>query len=103
MANVEIRKSKIHGKGVFASRDFKKGEVVINWSDSKTLTSEELEKLPHEYNKFIYFKGEKRILVTAPARYVNHSCDPNTFIKGFMGIAKRDIKMGGGITNSTES
>jgi len=37
MQDVIIKKSKIHGKGVFANRDFKKGEVVLEWDISKTI------------------------------------------------------------------
>ena len=37
-------------------------------------------------------------MVTPPARFVNHSCDPNTFLHNFCGIAKRDIKKGEEIT-----
>ena len=96
--DVIVKESGIQGKGVFATRDFKEGEIILDWSDSKVLNSQEIENLPKEYDKFIYYKGNERILVTSPARYVNHSCDPNTFINGFFGIAKRDIQKGEEIT-----
>jgi len=94
--DVIVRKSDIEGKGVFAARDFKKGEIVLDWSDSPILTSEQAE-VP-EGKKYIYYGKDKRILVKPPARFVNHSCDPNTFIRDFFGIAKRDIKKGEEIT-----
>ena len=31
MVDVAVKKSKIEGLGVFALRDFKKGEIVIKW------------------------------------------------------------------------
>jgi len=38
MADVIVKKSKIHGLGVFASRNFKKGEIIIKWDTSHKLT-----------------------------------------------------------------
>jgi len=35
MKSVVVKKSKISGKGVFASRDFKKGEIVLRWRPKK--------------------------------------------------------------------
>ncbi len=98
--NVIVKKSEIEGKGVFAIREFKKGEVVLNWDDSPILTSEHAEKVPEEDKKYIYYDGDKRVLVKPPARFVNHSCDPNTFIRNFCGIAKRNIRKGEEITEN---
>ncbi|MBI4164081.1 MAG: SET domain-containing protein, partial [Candidatus Aenigmarchaeota archaeon] len=92
--NVIVKGSEIDGKGVFAARDFKRGEVVLDWSDSPILTPEQAEKISEEDKKYIYYNGDKRVLVRPPARFVNHSCDPNTFIRDFFGIAKKDIKKG---------
>ena len=96
--NVIVKDSKIQGKGVFATRDFKKGEIVLDWSDSPILTQEQIDKVPEEEKKYIYYGWDKQVLVKSPARFVNHSCDPNTIIHNFYGIAKRDIKKGEEIT-----
>jgi hypothetical protein len=48
MQDVIIKKSKIHGKGVFANRDFKKGEAVMKWDISKTISKEQFEKLSEQ-------------------------------------------------------
>jgi len=93
-----VTESTIQGRGVFAARHFKKGEVVLDWSNSPTITPKQVKNLPRENKKFVYYQGDQCILVTVPARYVNHSCNPNTFIQGFFGIAKRDIKQGEEIT-----
>src|SRR3989344_8142373 len=100
MQNVAVRKSKIHGKGVFALKGFKKGEIVLDWSGSPELTPEQTNRVPKEDKKYIYYGKDKRVLVKPPARYVNHSCDPNTFIRGFCGIAKTNIKKGEEITEN---
>src|SRR3989338_10093049 len=94
--DVIVRKSDIEGKGVFATRNFKKGETVLDWSDSPILTSQA--EVLEEDKKYIYYDKDKRVLVKPPAMYVNNSCDPNTFIRDFFGIAKRDIKKGEEIT-----
>jgi SET domain-containing protein len=97
-ADVVVKKSKIEGKGVFAARDFKKGEVVVCWDISKELSKEEAERVPDEEKRYVDFFSGKYILQSPPARYVNHSCEPNTFVKDFCDVAARDIRMGEEIT-----
>jgi SET domain-containing protein len=93
-----IKASKIDGKGVFATRDFKKGEVVIRWDTSHTLTPEDIEKLPTSEKLFATYFSGRHILMQSPERYVNHSCDANTHSVNFCDVATRDIKKGEEIT-----
>ena len=93
-----VKKSRIEGKGVFASRDFKKGEVVIKWDISHELRPEELKGLPEKEKRYVTNIGGKIILMQPPARYVNHSCDANTHAHNFCDVATRDIKKGEEIT-----
>lgn len=96
--DVVVKKSGIDGKGVFACRDFRKGEVVVKWDVSRELTLEEVEALPEAERKYVeHFKG-KHILMQGPARFVNHSCNANTLAKDFCDVAIRDIKKGEEIT-----
>jgi len=97
-ADVVVKKSKIEGKGVFAARDFKKGDIVVRWDASKELSKEEAENWPENEKKFIAFFGGKYFLQQPPARFVNHSCEPNTFARGFCDVAARDIRKGEEIT-----
>lgn len=99
MAEVIVKRSKIEGLGVFALRNFKKGETVIKWDTSNQLTSEEVKSLPESEKKYISFLDGKNILMQPPARYVNHSCDANTEVDNFCDVAKRDIKKGEEITS----
>ncbi len=98
--DIIIKDSKIEGKGIFANRDFKKGEVVIKWDTSVVLTKEEVKKLPEKEKKYISpFQG-KFLLQQPPARYVNHSCDPNTkVVNDSSDVAIVDIKKGEEITS----
>jgi SET domain-containing protein len=92
-----IRKSEIEGRGVFAGKDIQKGEIVIRWN-CKELTSEEAKILPETEKKYLTFVDKKYYLMLPPARYVNHSCNPNTFVKDFCDVAKRNIQNGEEIT-----
>ncbi len=80
MEEIKIKNSKIHGKGMFANRDFKKGEIVTKHF-FKYLTKEEYSQLSNEEKVFIGKDKERYIFFLPPSRYVNHSCQPNTFVK----------------------
>lgn len=96
--DVSVKESKIEGKGVFAERDFKKGEVVLKWDTKNLLTEDEVAKMPPDERSYVsYFKG-KYILMQEPERYVNHACEANTYAKDFADVALRDIKKGEEIT-----
>lgn len=99
MKDIIVKNSKIEGKGVFANRNFKKGEIVIKYDTSVLLTKDEVDKLPQSEKKYVsYFNDGKYILHQPPARYANHSCDANTCAKEIGDIAIRDIKKGEEIT-----
>ena len=81
---IEARKSNIHGNGVFAIAEIKKGEQVVEYK-GKRRTHAEVDKddsgdvesghtflftLNDEYVIDANYKGNK-------ARWINHSCDPN--------------------------
>src|SRR3989344_8238225 len=94
-ANVIIGKGNLAGKGVYAARDFKKGEVVIQY-DLKPLTQEEYDNLPESEKMFCHTHWGQIMLYSEPERYVNHSDDPNTWndLVKQCDIALRDIKKG---------
>ena len=95
---VMVKNSNIEGKGVFALRDFKKGEIVLRWNMSRILSKEEVEKLNEEEKEYISFLNGKYVIMQEPERYVNHSCEPNTTAKNFCDVAITDIKAGEEIT-----
>ena len=91
MNDVIFKKSRIHGKGVFAARDFKKGEVVISWSTHAELSKEEAERLSEGKQNISYIKG--KYTQVPPEGRVNHSCNPNVYLdRNFHYIAKKDIR-----------
>ena len=99
MPDVIVRESKINGKGVFATRDFKKGELLLKWNISHEVSEEEANKMPDEEKRYVAFWAGKYVLQLPPARFVNHSCAPNTFVKDFCDFARRDIKKGEKLTS----
>ena len=99
--DVIIKKSKIQKRGVFASRNFKKGEAVLTWKPKVlNLKKVEIEKLPVSKKHYIYKTDTgKYFLMQSPEKYVNHSCSPNTETRNCCYIAMRDIKKGEEITS----
>ena len=97
MSNVLVKKSKIEGSGVFAKNNFKKDEVVLKW-DYKKLTKEEVKKLADEEKKHVTYVNGEYISLQGPEKYVNHSCDSNTYPSNFSDIARRAINKGEEIT-----
>ena len=97
MANVIVKNSSVQGKGVFASRDFKKDDFVLAINDSHVVLDES--KLTPEQHKFdLDYLNDKIVLMQSPEKYINHSCDPNVYVKTEDSIrnvyAMRDIIKG---------
>jgi hypothetical protein len=99
MSDVTIGVGKLAGKGVFADRDFNKGEVVIKYN-LKPLTLEEYKNLPESEKKFVHTHKGQIYLYSEPERYVNHSFKGNVSqdLEKQADIALRDIKKGEEIT-----
>jgi len=83
--NVYLGRSRIQGLGLFASRDIDPGVMVIEYI-GQIIRSEVAEKREKQYeasNRGVYmFRLDADYIVDAtvcggPARYINHSCNPN--------------------------
>jgi|SRR3989338_1373732 len=95
MQKVIIRKAGRKGKGVFAARDFRKGEIVLRYQKSKVFKDNEVPKIWK--GKFRYLDRidrNKYMIMQPPERFINHSCEPNVFIKNWKIIAMKSIKKG---------
>src|SRR3989338_5957015 len=96
---IEINKSGIEGIGIFASRNFKKGEIVYSFPAGKVVSSADIPSIPEHEKRYLDKIGNDRFEIVEPqARYVNHSCDPNVMEKERTAYALRDIKKGEEIT-----
>lgn len=110
----EVRESSIGGKGVFAKKFIKAGELISIWGGC-VITKKEMEKIEKMEEGDIYpTQILKGFWFGAPTRndadggdYFNHSCEPNAGIKGSnILFARRDIFSGEEITfdySTTES
>ena len=100
---VEVRDSPIHGKGMFAKKDIKKGEVVFI-KGGYILTRDEFYSngtinsyLPLDDNYFLAAKSKEDELHIK--LYKNHSCDPKCGLRGEITfIAIKDIRQGEELT-----
>lgn len=100
--NVIIKKSPVQGFGVYANKNFKTGNVILIIDDTHVVTDEsKLTPHQHEYD-CDYLSNGKVILMQEPEKFINHSCDPNTYVKTINNLrhvlAMKDIKKGEEIT-----
>ena len=103
---VQVRRSGVHGKGVFALQPIRAGETVIEYVGERITWKEALRRHPHDPsqpNHTFYFHIDDQHVIDAnvggnAARWINHACDTNceadeqdgrVFIK-----AVRDIEPG---------
>jgi hypothetical protein len=95
MTDVVIKRaSGAIGMGAFAGRDFARGEVVVRATG---------EVIPFQTRHSIQIDWDRHLEPDPPARYLNHSCDPNMGIKtngrGLPDfVAMRDIAAGEELT-----
>jgi SET domain-containing protein len=82
---IQVRRSGVHGKGVFAVRPLGKGERVIEYTGEVIDWPEALRRHPHDpsdpHHTF-YFSIDEDHVIDAKvggnaARWINHSCAPN--------------------------
>lgn len=103
MNDVVIGEGNLTGKGVYAGRNFIKGEIVIKYSLT-SLSKEEYKQLPKSEKMFTHRHNGQIYLYSEPERYVNHSDDPNTYQDNERqyDIALRDINKGEMITSDVK-
>jgi len=84
-AMIRVRKSKVHGKGVFATRRIRKGTRIIEYLGDRISHAESDRRYEdHDVNDnhTFLFIVDKRTVIDAgvngnEARFINHSCDGN--------------------------
>src|ERR1700712_4411263 len=103
---IQVRKSGVHGKGVFAARDIAKGEVLIEYVGERISWPQALNRHPHDPaqpDHTFYFSLDGGDVIDAnvggnASRWINHACTTNCIadeIDGRIFIkAKRAIKEG---------
>jgi SET domain-containing protein len=82
---VQVRRSGVHGKGVFALRTIRAGETVIEYTGEVITWKEALRRHPHDPeqpNHTFYFHVDDKHVIDAKvggnaARWINHACETN--------------------------
>jgi hypothetical protein len=78
MSHVHLGEGSLDGRGLYASRSFEEGEVVVSY-ELRRLTRGEYSALPEDERLFVHSYWGERWLYPTPARYVNHADTPNTW------------------------
>lgn len=90
---IDIRRSKIHGCGVFAARNFEKGQKIYSFQRGRILRAVEIKNLAKKERRYLDYVGaDKFEIIEPPGRFVNHSCVPNVEERKRAGYALRRIK-----------
>ena len=98
--NIIVKNAGKKGKGVFATNPIKKGQVVIKWNIKHELNRDDLRSLSrYDKDHLNYIGRGKYIVMSSPEKFVNHSCNPNTYVKNGKDVAIRNIKKGEEITS----
>ncbi len=82
---IQVRRSGVHGKGVFALQDIAEGETLIEYVGEVISWEEAQDRHPHDPqdpNHTFYFHVNEDKVIDAlhggnSSRWINHSCDPN--------------------------
>lgn len=82
---LQVRRSGVHGKGVYATVGLPAGEIIIEYKGEVIPWSEALRRHPHDpsdpNHTFYFHVDEERVIDGGvrgnSARWINHSCAPN--------------------------
>ena len=82
---IQVRRSGVHGKGVFALQDLAEGETLIEYVGEVISWDEAQDRHPHDpkdpNHTFYFHVNENRVIDALhggnSSRWINHSCDPN--------------------------
>src|SRR5690349_16130251 len=101
-----VRRSNVHGRGVFAARDLRLGEKIIEYKGERISWKKALKRHPHDpdnpHHTFYFALEDGRVIDGKfngnSARWINHSCQPNCEAREEKGrvviYSLRDIQAG---------
>ena len=94
LKNLEVKNSRIGKRGVFAKKNFKKGELILKTVPGKLLHRKDWKHMTPKSERWNYYNKDYYYFMSDPEYYINHSCDPNVFLRDFMLCAMKPIKKG---------
>jgi len=82
---IRVRRSRVHGKGVFAARRIARGTTIIEYLGDRVSHREanrRYESKPVDDNHTFLYVVDRGVVIDAgvdgnDARFINHGCDPN--------------------------
>ncbi len=82
---IEVRKSGVHGKGLFSVAPLKRGELLFEYKGEIVTWKEALRRHPHDPkdpNHTFYFHIDDKHVIDGKyggntSRWINHACAPN--------------------------
>lgn len=82
---IQVRRSGVHGKGVFALKPLAKGERIIEYVGEVVTWAAAQKRHPHDpsdpNHTFFFHVDDKHVIDAAvggnAARWINHACEPN--------------------------
>ena len=82
---IQVRRSGVHGKGVFALQDIAEGETIIEYVGEVISWREAQDRHPHnpdDPNHTFYFHIDEERVIDAlyggnSSRWINHACEAN--------------------------
>lgn len=89
---VVVKETPNKGRGIFATRDIRKDEVILEFNGPR-VHIERLDGIPREVQDHLFNVGVGEYLIARePGVYTNHSCDPNAgIVRDVLLTAMRDI------------
>jgi len=99
IADVEVRGAGGKGKGVFARRDFVRGEFIFRRRHGRVVDARGIAALsPEDRIHLCELDWDRFAVLLPPGCYLNHSCDPNAMRSGVKVFAWKDLPAGEEIT-----
>jgi SET domain-containing protein len=85
--DVYVKSSPIHGLGLFARRTFATGEPILVREERPVTLEQPLDpsrgELEHHCD---WLEGGRQVYLGYPSRHINHSCEPNAFLREQNGL-----------------
>ena len=99
ITDVIVKKAGNKGQGVFALRDFTKGEFLFRRRHGRIFANPDIPLLSQEDQLHLCeLDWDTCAVLLPPGCYLNHSCDPNAMRKGVNVYAWQNIRQGEEIT-----
>lgn len=99
ITDVAIQDAGKKGKGIFALKNFRKGEFIFCSRRGPLVKNKDIHTLSREDQQHLgEIDRDTCEIMRSPGRYINHSCDPNVIAKGSYFYAWKDIGKGKELT-----